>query len=76
VYRGFGEGEGTFTACIKGVASRAGRESENKAVDTDRGKRIGKSSIAIEVEAFEDGYRLRHPIDDGEPVQVEYVLAA
>jgi hypothetical protein len=71
-----GKCEGALTACFDRVGSCRFAELEDRAICADRGEWTDQRTISVEVDAFNEGYRLRNTPDDVEAVRAEYIRAA
>jgi len=63
--------EGALTACFDRIGSYRSAGVDNEAIYADGGEWTDQRTISIEIDAFNDGFRLRNTPDDVPPVRGE-----
>jgi len=68
-----GEGERAGTVWVDRIGSGGCSGVDDKAIDADGGEWTDEGSISVEIDAFYDGFRLRHTTYNVPSVGIEYI---
>jgi len=66
-----GKCERALTACFDRIGPYRSAGVDNDAINAERGEWTDQRAISVEIDAFNDGFRLRNAPDDVPPVRGE-----